>query len=121
MNRPKLKILVAEDSATIRQVLCEHLVHCKHEAYQAADGEQAIAFLEGNHRFDIVMTDYRMPKVMGLDVIRAAKRTCPNARIWFMSGDDYSEELAGAAMAAGATKCFKKPNLFNELRLEKVI
>lgn len=55
---------------------------------EAATVEQAIAFLEerGNE-VDLILLDYALPDGNGADVIDAAKRLCPNAKIVMLSGE----------------------------------
>lgn len=74
-----LRILVADDNATNRLVLCEHLQRWGHEVHIAEDGREALDAC-GVHRFDLVLLDRRMPRLDGLQAIeRLRGRTLDDA------------------------------------------
>lgn len=66
----KKKILLVDDSRTVRQllklVLKSHL-YC--DITEACDGEEAVQYM-GNGLFDLVITDINMPNMNGLSLIR---------------------------------------------------
>jgi signal transduction histidine kinase/CheY-like chemotaxis protein len=84
-----LRVLVAEDDATVRSFLQEGLAKHGLELTVAADGAEAIARLkETPHGFDLVLCDVIMPRKNGGDVYRALKALeCP-AKVLFMTGYD---------------------------------
>jgi DNA-binding response OmpR family regulator len=64
-----VKILVAEDSRTVRRLVCTRLVADGYKVIEAVDGEEAVA-LALSERPDALVLDKVMPKLDGFEVIR---------------------------------------------------
>jgi len=64
-------VLVADDSPTVRLVLCPILRNASHIVSEAANGEEALAILHGSPRPMIVLLDVVMPKLGGIGVLHA--------------------------------------------------
>jgi two-component system alkaline phosphatase synthesis response regulator PhoP len=64
-----MKILVAEDSSTVRALVAARLAADGYEVIEAADGEQALA-LARSERPDLIVLDKVMPKLDGFEVVR---------------------------------------------------
>ena len=64
------KILVVDDEEQIRKVLAEFLTKMGFEVIKAAGGEEAIGLLRSGLDMDLMITDMKMPKVTGLDVLK---------------------------------------------------
>ncbi|HWW66999.1 MAG TPA: response regulator [Solirubrobacterales bacterium] len=64
-----MKILVAEDSPTVRRLVCTRLVTDGYEVIEAHDGERALA-LALSERPDALVLDKVMPKLDGFEVVR---------------------------------------------------
>ncbi|MDP1781479.1 MAG: response regulator [Hydrogenophaga sp.] len=76
---------------------------------------QALAALrEQAEPFDLVITDYNMPGMSGLDFARAVKALWPDSPVAITSGY-ISEELRAQAPAAGVSELIYKPNTVEEL------
>jgi two-component system KDP operon response regulator KdpE len=68
------RVLVADDDAAIRKVVRDALERAGHEVETAADGEEALArFEEG--AFDLVVTDWNMPRTDGFEVVRRVRKS----------------------------------------------
>jgi CheY-like chemotaxis protein len=68
------RVLIAEDIEQIAQFLEKVVTTRGHQAVRVADGEQAWALLSADFsRFDVVLTDYHMPRLNGLDLTRKLK------------------------------------------------
>ncbi len=80
-----LRILVIDDEAGVRDVLCELLSEEGHEVASAASGAEGLACF-GAGRFDLVITDLAMPKLDGLEVTREVRRRDPTAICILISG-----------------------------------
>jgi len=65
-----MRILVAEDDECQRQMMIEILVNMHHEVVAVADGHYVLERLEANEKCDLVITDNRMPKLSGIEVLR---------------------------------------------------
>ncbi len=66
-----LKILVVDDNASARQVLQEMLESFSFQVTLTASGQEALAKLEAGQHFDLILMDWRMP---GMDGIEASRR-----------------------------------------------
>jgi CheY-like chemotaxis protein len=62
-------VLVADDSPTVRHLLCPVLRYAKHVVHEAANGEEALAILHASQRPMIVLLDVVMPKLGGIGVL----------------------------------------------------
>jgi CheY-like chemotaxis protein len=80
-----LNILVVEDHAIMREVICEILEDAGHSVLSAGDGHEAMHQLASN-RFDLVVTDIVMPEMDGIELIGELRRRYPETRIIAMSG-----------------------------------
>ncbi|MEB2312851.1 MAG: sigma-54 dependent transcriptional regulator [Sorangiineae bacterium] len=72
MMLPERKqILVADDEPNLRRVLSAQLVRDGYDVHTAEDGEQALELLR-EHHVDLLITDLRMPKLDGMELLRRA-------------------------------------------------
>ena len=101
------RVLIADDEESIRHVLSELLEERGYEVRSVADGEEAVRELTSRD-YDALVTDVRMPKMNGLDLVRAAQGTSPETTIIVMSAYG-SHDLAIEAMKAGAYDYLGKP------------
>ena len=62
-----MKILVADDAATIRKIAGELLTDAGYDVLKAEDGEQAVALAQKEHP-DLIVLDLVMPKMTGFEV-----------------------------------------------------
>jgi DNA-binding NtrC family response regulator len=70
------RILIVDDEAPVRRVLSRFFKSEGFEVSQAADGAAAIEIVK-RERFDVVLSDLRMPGLCGLDVLKQIKQTVP--------------------------------------------
>src|SRR5688500_20365241 len=103
-SEPRPLLLLVDDDAQIRQLLNEVGEREKFEVIEAADGSAAIEMLQRRH-VDLVLLDLHMPRVNGLDVLRAVRASGTSSQIALMSGD-ASVEDAVEAVKLGATEYF---------------
>ena len=104
-------ILVVDDEEIIRDFLSEVLED--YEVTLACDGDEAIARLR-QRRFDLEITDLRMPRVPGEEVVKAAQEIDPSTRVIVISG--YSSLYTGSrSVASGACAFLSKPFSIKEL------
>lgn len=115
-----LRILVADDEPSIRLTLADSLAAGRHQVVTAEDGEQALSQLQ-SQRFDLVISDIRMPKVDGLEVFRTVRECHPQTDVILMTAyGDVSEAVS--AMKEGAYDYLTKPFDYDEIgvRLERL-
>jgi CheY-like chemotaxis protein len=65
-----LTVLLAEDNEEYRNHLAVHLRSSGLEVIEAKDGQQALDFVLGDLSFDILVTDYQMPRLNGIDLVK---------------------------------------------------
>ncbi|HPJ97300.1 MAG TPA: sigma-54 dependent transcriptional regulator [Syntrophales bacterium] len=109
----KLNILVVEDGKSQREMLRDFLKSEGHAVMEAADGETALQHVR-NHHFDLLLLDYRMPGMDGMDVLKAVKAINPEIDVVIITAHG-TIETAVEAMKAGALDYIMKPLEFDEL------
>jgi two-component system, cell cycle response regulator CpdR len=89
------RILIAEDEEALRAMCARGLTMDGHEVMTAADGSEALDVLtrEGG-RFDLLLTDVRMPIMDGIALALNAARDFPNVTILLMTGFADQRERA---------------------------
>lgn len=113
------KILAADDSASMRQMVGFTLKGAGHEVVEAVDGVDALNRAK-NESFDLVLSDVNMPNMDGIELVKNL-RTLPNYKftpilmLTTESGTDKKTE----GKQAGATGWIVKP--FNPDQLLTVI
>jgi two-component system response regulator AtoC len=100
-------ILIADDEESIRHVLVTLLEGRGYEARAVSDGEEALRELSARD-YDALLTDVRMPRLDGLQLVRAAQAKVPELTVIVMSAYG-SHDLAIEAMKAGAYDYLPKP------------
>lgn len=106
-------VLIIDDEPPIRWMLGLYLRGQGYEVLEAADGLTGVDLFE-EHQPPIVLTDVRMPKLDGLEVVRRIRSAAPDVAIIVFTGHG-GEETAIEALRAGATNYLKKPIEINEL------
>jgi len=109
------KMLVVDDEPQIQLLLEEFLISLRYTVRVAGDGEQALQLLR-NESFDGVLVDLKMPKMGGIELLRAIKLSYPTLPVIMITGYP-SVEVAVEAMKEGATDFITKPLRLDELRL----
>ncbi len=109
------QILVVDDEANLRRVLSAQLTREGYDVHVAEDGEAALLLLRENH-IDLVITDLRMPKVDGMDLLRAALRDDPTRPVLMMTAHG-TVETAVEALKTGAFDYLTKPFDQQEVRI----
>ena len=122
-----VKILVADDQAFWRRALEDSLLERGHEVVAATDGDKAWHLLQTDPHIDVMITDWVMPGVTGVELCRRL-REAGRARylpILLMTSRTAQEDLI-EALDAGADaflrKPFDEPELIAQLRVaERVL
>jgi len=113
-----MRILIAEDERITRTTLARQLQAWGHEVTAAEDGQQAWEQLDGAAAFDIVITDWEMPRLSGPELvgrIRAAPGGAYTYVIILTSRSDKADIVNG--IEAGADDFVSKPFDREELRV----
>jgi nitrogen regulation protein NR(I) len=101
------QILVVDDEANLRRVLAAQLGREGYEVHLAEDGEQGLAFLR-DHHIDLVITDLRMPKIDGMELLRVALRENPQLPVVLLTAHGTVDN-AVEALKTGAFDYLTKP------------
>jgi len=112
-----LKILVVDDEQSMRDFLKILLVKEGHEVITAEDGHKALTCIQ-KESFDLVISDIRMPRMTGLELLEAAKRLLPDLPVIMITAF-ASPNDAVQAMKNGAFDYISKP--FNVDEIKSVI
>lgn len=76
------KLLVIDDEIIIRERLKKLLLLDKYEVYSAENGIEGLKMFE-THEPDIIITDIKMPKISGIDVLKEVKaKTLWSRLLW---------------------------------------
>lgn len=110
-----LDILIVEDERTQREMLRDFLLKEGHRAAEADDGEKALRLM-GERSFDLLLIDYRIPCMDGIEVLRQARRLNPEIEAVIITAHG-TIETAVAAMKAGARDYVTKPVDLDELTM----
>jgi len=111
----KEQILVVDDEANLRRVLSAQLSRDGYEVHTAADGAEGVAFLK-EHHVDLVVTDLRMPKLGGMDLLRSALREDPTLPVVILTAHGTVDN-AVEALKTGAFDYISKPFDQDEVRM----
>lgn len=109
----KLSVLFVEDDLMIQMVGTKLLSKLFGKVEIAGDGLQAVAKLESQN-FDLVLTDYFMPNMNGLELIRQLRSTGYKGVIYACSAATLGSEFDDL-VSAGANDVFSKPLTMNKL------
>jgi two-component system chemotaxis response regulator CheY len=114
-----MKILIADDSRVMRQIVTRTLRQAgfgNHDLIEAADGKQAYDMTLAE-KPDLVISDWNMPEMTGVEVLRALRAAGHAVRFGFVTSE-CTPEMQQAAEAAGAQFFIIKP--FTAERFDEV-
>jgi two-component system, NtrC family, response regulator PilR len=110
------KLLVVDDERSMRELLSIVLRREGYDVTLAENGRAAVEQLERG-RFDLLVSDIKMPDMTGVDVLRAAKRLDPDI-LGIMITAFASADTAIEAMRLGAHDYLSKPFDVDELKMK---
>jgi len=113
--REEARILIVDDEESMRFMLGEMLSRAGYEHTEAASGDAAVEAMEEDPA-DIVILDYRMPGMDGLETMQKIMTAWPATIVIMVTAHD-SREIAVKAIKAGAYDYFSKPFDLDELRI----
>ncbi len=115
MKKHNGKILVVEDEKSMREVLKILLDGENYEVMTASDGLEGLSSLDKDI-FDLVITDMKMPKADGFQVLKKVKEISPDTIVIMITAFG-TKETAIEAMKLGAYDYINKPFNIDEIRL----
>ncbi|MBI2115350.1 MAG: response regulator [candidate division NC10 bacterium] len=106
-ERRELRVLAVDDDPRMRFLLAEMLAHTSCRVLTASDGAEAMEILE-EEPVDLLITDYEMPRMNGLDLIRWSKARFPRMTAVMITGQD-SQAIVAQGRECGAFRVLAKP------------
>ncbi len=104
-----LRILVVDDDADNRRMLTRRLMRNGYRTGVACDGHEAVECVEGE-AFDIVLMDYMMPRMNGIEALRRIRETYPPGALpVIMVTAETEPDTVVEALKAGANDFVAKP------------
>jgi len=115
-----MKILIADDSRVMRQIVSRTLRQAgfvDHDLLEAADGQETLDKTAAE-RPDLVISDWNMPKLTGIEALRKLRANGNDVLFGFVTSE-CTVEMQQAAQAAGAAFFIVKP--FTAERFDEVL
>jgi two-component system cell cycle response regulator CpdR len=108
------RILITEDEDSLRSFVARALRMDGHETVEAADGAEGLEALDGG-RFDLLLSDIRMPVMDGIELTHKAAAAHPGLKILLMTG--YAEQRERADdLATKIVDVVSKPFTLPDIR-----
>jgi PAS domain S-box-containing protein len=101
------RLLLVDDESSVLEIMCMFL-EAAFEIVATTDPSSALETLR-TESFAGVITDMRMPKISGLDVLKTAKQRSPELPVIIMTGHAKTEAEIAEALALGAAHVIPKP------------
>ncbi len=118
-----MRFLVVDDSSTMRRIITNIVAQLgveKGDIFEAEDGRVALKILESGEKIDIVLTDWNMPNMNGLDLVKAIRENINYGKlpILMITTEGGKTEVINA-LKAGVNNYIIKP--FNADTLKEKI
>ena len=111
------RILVADDDPEICTLIKTVLAKGPYEVTVCGDAESALVQMQQDQRFDILISDFMLPGISGIELITQVRQNGATARIPIVMISGHSNYLMDArAKAAGANAFLNKPFSLRQLR-----
>lgn len=101
------KILVADDEARLRKLICDYLVREGYEVVEAEDGEATLDIFYSQKDIDLLILDIMMPKINGYDVCKEIREISKLPIIMLTAKSEENDVLNGFSF--GADEYISKP------------
>lgn len=111
------KILLVDDSASVRQVAGIALRRAGYETVEAGNGKEALPFLDAG-KLNLIISDVNMPVMNGIEFLKAVKqhptsKFTPVIMLTTESGDDLKQQGKAAGAKAWIVKPFQPQTLLD--------
>lgn len=113
-----IKVLVADDSRILRSQIVRVLETQKLIVLEASNGEEALSLLKRNPDTMLLITDYKMPRMDGFELITQVRKEYSNRRLAIIGISAYGSSLVSIQfLKQGANDFITKPFMVEELYL----
>ena len=113
------RVLIAEDDDTIRMLIAAILSDAGYNVYETCDGLEALDSLK-KRRYDVLLTDYHMPKMDGLELLDLARAMWPDLPVIVATSDVFLKGQTAHSLLEPAYAILEKPfdrsELLNTIR-----
>ncbi len=114
IQRPR--VLVADDDPVVRNVIAAQLAELDVDVTMAVDGVDALAHIQSQAAFDLVVSDVLMPRLTGLQLCKIVRETHTAAELPFvLMSSNSSQDDVTRAFESGASDFMVKPTVKAEL------
>jgi two-component system, chemotaxis family, chemotaxis protein CheY len=105
-----MRALVIDDSRTVRIIIGQILRELGMDVLEAGNGSEALEQIKHNPDVDLMLVDWNMPEMNGIDFVRAVRsqRAFDPARILMVTSEAQSDRVT-EAINAGANEYLMKP------------
>jgi DNA-binding NtrC family response regulator len=100
-------VLIIDDDKPTLEAMSDALITQGYEVISKSSGKEALKAMQ-EKKFDVVLTDLKMPDIDGMDILKAAKDMDPHAQVILITAHG-SIDTAVEAMRAGAADFIEKP------------
>ena len=112
-------ILIVEDDATVRMILCDGLEELGYRVLLASDARPAIQILQSDRRIDLSLCDVMLPHINARKLAEIARASRPDLKVLFVTGYAENATFRGDFLDAGMdmlTKAFALDSLGAKVR-----
>ena len=110
------KILICDDQEMMRDSLASTLAREGHEVTAAVDGAAALQRISSGAKFDLLISDVKMPRMTGIELLAEAKKLRPDMPVIMMTAF-ATVQTAVEAMKLGAYDYIQKPFDGDEIKM----
>ncbi len=115
-----MKVLIIDDSRTMRRLLASYLAPLVSQTYEAGNGREALEVLDKDEAVDLALVDWDMPVMNGIDFVRVVRGDTRRAGIKLLMVTAHNNmESVTEAITAGADDFLMKP-LTEEMVMDKL-
>lgn len=115
----KERLLLAEDSQSMRALIRAVLTYRGYTIIEAADGEEAVNKFSSDGPFDLVLLDMGLPKLVGPEVLRRLRAQNPAVRVLALSGGLFGGEENAVESGGSFDGFLNKP--FRNIEMVKLV
>lgn len=112
MGKP-LRLLCVDDESNILKVIKRQLIDDDIEFYSASNAAEGLKLLQQLGSVDVIISDYRMPGMNGIEFLKEASLLCPQTHCIILSG---FVDIADVQQHEHLFQCQRKPWQAGELR-----
>ncbi|WP_151637184.1 PAS domain S-box protein [Noviherbaspirillum aerium] len=110
-------IVVIEDDAVVRDVICEALNELNYHVLAGTTGADGLELLDAAGHVDLLITDVVLPDITGIDLVGSVRGVRPNLKVLFMTG--YAEFAANkSGFLEEGQELLTKPFTLQDLSLK---